>query len=299
MIAPTFESLANKHAKPKRIAFAKVDVDNQREIAQQYGVRAMPTFVILRNGSVLETVQGANPPALTAAVERAVKLATSGGATFSTPGRTLGSDSASTSTAAGIRIGGGISRPAGSPIQGHRSRFSPTRIFQWLVAFFGLYLTSLFSVCFVLFCFLFISLLFSTSILTYMLPPPPPPDRSLHGGTELKVQQVSAVDQLWRLCVGRCIWRPHVQEPGRTGVWPDSRSVRLGCRAQEHDGQHRQQQWEWCAAARRLQDAGGPVIRLGSWERREEQMLSMMLKMFPNFFYFYFYLFLRFVLLQI
>ncbi|CAK7242023.1 MAG: hypothetical protein STHCBS139747_003499 [Sporothrix thermara] len=146
MIAPTFESLANKHAKPKRIAFAKVDVDNQREIAQQYGVRAMPTFVILRNGSVLETVQGANPPALTAAVERAVKLATSGGATFSTPGRTLGSDSASTSTAAGIRIGGGISRPAGSPIQGHRSRFSPTRIFQWLVAFFGLYLTSLFSI---------------------------------------------------------------------------------------------------------------------------------------------------------
>ncbi|CAK7215163.1 hypothetical protein SBRCBS47491_002388 [Sporothrix bragantina] len=148
MIAPTFESLANKYAKPNRIAFAKVDVDNQRDIAQQYGVRAMPTFVILRNGSVHETIQGANPPALTAAVEKAVKLATGGGSTFSTPGRTLGSDepkTASSSSSAGIRIGGGPSRPSGNPIQGHRSWFDPMRIINWLISFIGLYLTSLFS----------------------------------------------------------------------------------------------------------------------------------------------------------
>ncbi|CAK7271571.1 hypothetical protein SEPCBS119000_004671 [Sporothrix epigloea] len=145
MIAPTFEALATKFAKPNRIAFAKVDVDSHRDIAQQYGVRAMPTFVILRNGSVHETLQGANPPALTAAVEKAVKLATGGGSTFSTPGRALGTD-ASASSAASIRVGAGASRPPGGPIQGHRSWFDPMRIVQWLISFIGLYLTTLFSV---------------------------------------------------------------------------------------------------------------------------------------------------------
>ncbi|CAK7274401.1 hypothetical protein SEPCBS57363_006144 [Sporothrix epigloea] len=144
MIAPTFEALANKFAKPNRIAFAKVDVDSHRDIAQQYGVRAMPTFVILRNGSVHETLQGANPPALTAAVEKAVKLATGGGSTFSTPGRALGSD-APASSPASIRVGAGATRPSGGPIQGHRSWFEPKRAIQWLMTFIGLYLISLFS----------------------------------------------------------------------------------------------------------------------------------------------------------
>ncbi|CAK7201620.1 hypothetical protein SEUCBS139899_004328 [Sporothrix eucalyptigena] len=137
MIAPTFESLANKYAKPNRIAFAKVDVDSQREVAQQYGVRAMPTFVILKNGSVIDTIQGANPPALTSAVEKAVKLA-GAGSTFSTPGRTLGTDAPPT-------VGGGSSRPGRGPVQGGRTWFDPRRIINWLITFVGLYLTSLFS----------------------------------------------------------------------------------------------------------------------------------------------------------
>ncbi|KAL1894910.1 hypothetical protein Sste5346_005597 [Sporothrix stenoceras] len=142
MIAPTFESLANKFAKPNRIAFAKVDVDNQRDVAQQYGVRAMPTFVILRNGSVIDTIQGANPPALTAAVEKAVKLATGGGASFTTPGRTLASSSGSAS--GGIRVGGG-STTGGGPIQGRASWFDIRKLISFFTVFFGLYVTSLFS----------------------------------------------------------------------------------------------------------------------------------------------------------
>ncbi len=145
MIAPTFESLATKYAKPNRITFAKVDVDHQREIAQQYGVRAMPTFVILHNGSVIETIKGANPPALTAAVEKAVKLATASGGegiAFSTPGRTLGDSTAgSGNSGSGAGLG---RRPAGSPIQG--SAWDLNRLINRLVAFFGLYFTSLFSV---------------------------------------------------------------------------------------------------------------------------------------------------------
>ncbi len=61
MIAPTFESLSTKYSKPNKITFCKVDVDKQQEIASQYGVRAMPTFLILHNGSVIQTIQGANP----------------------------------------------------------------------------------------------------------------------------------------------------------------------------------------------------------------------------------------------
>ena len=75
MIAPAFESLSTKYSKPGKITFCKVNVDNQQPIAQAHGVRAMPTFLIFKNGSVIDTIQGANPPALTAAVEKAVKLA--------------------------------------------------------------------------------------------------------------------------------------------------------------------------------------------------------------------------------
>ena len=128
MIAPTFESLATKYTKPKRIAFVKINVDNQRDVASQYGVRAMPTFMIFKNGSAIETIQGANPPALTAAVEKAVKLAgptTTAG--FSAPGRTLGA--------------GGSSRQLQRPLKWDLNNF-----LNAIINFIGLYLVSLFSV---------------------------------------------------------------------------------------------------------------------------------------------------------
>ena len=145
MIAPTFESLATKYAKPNRITFAKVDVDNNREVAQLYSVRAMPTFIILHNGSVVDTIQGANPQALTAAVEKAVKLAgPGGGAPFKSPGRTLGgpADGGSTPT---VRIGGGATRASGSPIQGRSGAWDLNRLVNAVMVFVGLYLSSLFS----------------------------------------------------------------------------------------------------------------------------------------------------------
>jgi thioredoxin 1 len=39
-IAPIFEQLATSHSQPGKLAFAKVNVDNQQEIAQKYGVSA-------------------------------------------------------------------------------------------------------------------------------------------------------------------------------------------------------------------------------------------------------------------
>ncbi|KAH9895351.1 thioredoxin-like protein [Xylariomycetidae sp. FL2044] len=137
MIAPTFESLSTKFSKPGKITFCKVNVDNQQSIAQSHGVRAMPTFLIFQNGSVIETIQGANPPTLTSAVEKAVKLAgtSAPGASFKTPGRTLGgTGGASRSSGGGRTLGGGRSW-----------NLSSFNIINALLTFFGLYFTSLFS----------------------------------------------------------------------------------------------------------------------------------------------------------
>ncbi|EOO01653.1 putative 37s ribosomal protein rsm22 protein [Phaeoacremonium minimum UCRPA7] len=134
MIAPTFESLSTKYSKPKRITFCKVNVDNQRDVASKYGVSAMPTFLILKNGTVIETIRGANPPALTAAVEKAVKLAgPASGASFGTAGRTLG----------GTPLGTGNSGPRQSlqrPL-----RWDMNNFINGIINFFGLYMISLFS----------------------------------------------------------------------------------------------------------------------------------------------------------
>ncbi len=134
VIAPTFESLSTKYSKPNKISFCKVNVDNQQEIASQYGVRAMPTFLILHNGSVIQTIQGANPPALSAAVEKAVKLAGVGGgagASFSSQGRTLG--------------GSGVGRPNAQQSLSRPWKWTLKPLIDALITFFGLYFVSLFT----------------------------------------------------------------------------------------------------------------------------------------------------------
>ncbi|KAK3996404.1 thioredoxin-like protein [Cladorrhinum sp. PSN332] len=134
MIAPHFEGLAGKYTKPNKIAFVKVNVDNQQAIAQQYGVRAMPTFLVFNNSSVINTIQGANPPALTAAVEKAIKLAgAGGGSSFGTAGQRLGGV-----PLGGQRVGGGGS--VARPVQ-----WDLNNLINMIWTFFGLYLTSLFS----------------------------------------------------------------------------------------------------------------------------------------------------------
>jgi len=51
-IAPVFSQLADAHAVDGALAFAKVNVDHVPDIAGRYGVRAMPTFLVLRRGAV-------------------------------------------------------------------------------------------------------------------------------------------------------------------------------------------------------------------------------------------------------
>lgn len=73
MIAPLYANLSKTHARDGQLAFAKVDVDEQDQIAARFGITAMPTFVLLRDdGNVVDTVRGANPPAVSALVKKAV-----------------------------------------------------------------------------------------------------------------------------------------------------------------------------------------------------------------------------------
>ena len=127
MIAPTFEALAKEHSRPKKVAFAKVNVDNQSGIARAQGASAMPTLKIFHNGTCIETIKGANPPALTAAISNAVKLGgPATGDVFKTPGRTLGDQSRA------------------APLS---KQWNLKGFLNALVAFFGLYFVFLITVC--------------------------------------------------------------------------------------------------------------------------------------------------------
>ncbi|KAI7200875.1 hypothetical protein KC352_g19527, partial [Hortaea werneckii] len=46
-----------------------IDVDDVPEVAQELGVRAMPTFFLFKNGEKVSEVVGANPKALEAAIQ--------------------------------------------------------------------------------------------------------------------------------------------------------------------------------------------------------------------------------------
>lgn len=50
--------------------FYKIDVDEVPDVAQELGIRAMPTFVLFKNGEKIDEVVGANEKALKAAIEK-------------------------------------------------------------------------------------------------------------------------------------------------------------------------------------------------------------------------------------
>ena len=56
-VAPLFEKLAEEYV---GMTFLKVDVDESAEIAEEFQIRAMPTFVFLKDGRVVKRVEGAD-----------------------------------------------------------------------------------------------------------------------------------------------------------------------------------------------------------------------------------------------
>lgn len=62
MMAPVFQELSETYG--DNVVFLKVDVDENPETAAQYNVSAMPTFVFIKGGQVVERLMGANPSRL-------------------------------------------------------------------------------------------------------------------------------------------------------------------------------------------------------------------------------------------
>lgn len=78
-IAPVYNQLSTAHASDK-FAFVKVNVDEAREIAAQYGIQAMPTFLLFKDGKQVQEIKGADPRSLKAAIEGASAALKSSGA---------------------------------------------------------------------------------------------------------------------------------------------------------------------------------------------------------------------------
>jgi len=70
VIAPTVAKFSEEYTGAH---FIKLDVDEVPDVAQELGIRAMPTFLVFKNGEKISEVVGANAKSLLAAIESAVK----------------------------------------------------------------------------------------------------------------------------------------------------------------------------------------------------------------------------------
>ena len=59
MVGPTVAELAGDFE--GKLKVCKLNVDNAREVAAQYGIRSIPTLMIFSRGAVKDTVIGAQP----------------------------------------------------------------------------------------------------------------------------------------------------------------------------------------------------------------------------------------------
>ncbi len=58
MIAPTLEEIAEEHPE---ILVGKVNVDDEGELAQQFGIVSIPTLIVMKNGKAVAQSVGVRP----------------------------------------------------------------------------------------------------------------------------------------------------------------------------------------------------------------------------------------------
>ncbi|KAI9772531.1 MAG: mitochondrial thioredoxin [Geoglossum simile] len=68
-ISPILEKFSDTYTDAK---FFKLDVDEVSDVAQELGIRAMPTFLLFSNGEKASEVVGANARAIEAAIKNLV-----------------------------------------------------------------------------------------------------------------------------------------------------------------------------------------------------------------------------------
>ena len=67
MISPKFESFSSTYPSLK---FVQVDVDEIPDVAEEAGIKAMPTFQVYKDGVVVDEVVGADPKKLEATIKK-------------------------------------------------------------------------------------------------------------------------------------------------------------------------------------------------------------------------------------
>ena len=58
MVSPIVDEIANEHPE---YAVCKVDVDEQPELAQKFGVMSIPTLFVIKDGKITNQTLGARP----------------------------------------------------------------------------------------------------------------------------------------------------------------------------------------------------------------------------------------------
>jgi thioredoxin 1 len=58
MVSPVVEEIASERSD---IKVGKINVDEERELAMQFGVMSIPTLVVMKNGKVVNRAVGARP----------------------------------------------------------------------------------------------------------------------------------------------------------------------------------------------------------------------------------------------
>lgn len=64
---PVIHDCATKYTD---VQFMKIDVDKLEDVAKQFGVNSMPTFVFLKNGKEIDRIVGANTDELERKIEK-------------------------------------------------------------------------------------------------------------------------------------------------------------------------------------------------------------------------------------
>lgn len=67
LISPVLEKFLEQYKEDTQ--FLKIDVDELSDIAQEYGITAMPTLLFFKNGEGLGKIIGANPNGIKKAIE--------------------------------------------------------------------------------------------------------------------------------------------------------------------------------------------------------------------------------------
>lgn len=58
-IAPVVEELARAYS--GKVVFGKLNVDDNPETAEKFGIRAIPTLLVMKNGSEVDRIVGVLP----------------------------------------------------------------------------------------------------------------------------------------------------------------------------------------------------------------------------------------------